>query len=248
MAKSMFTIGANWKPERQSIIEISAHLWSILKALESVDLLFSKPILSKEKHEDVCIKISHVSREIAVKLIASTILEFSKSDILRYEKEENPSFNYSRDFGFSLVLSYKVNEENVISFVPRMGSTQANGIGTLSFSKNLEKDFLWYQRVLHALITNNASWGAVGLRETPFNKACKDIIAPLGWITYFSNNFRPEIPNDLEGIEYEHTEMGKYLILTREDITTNKEIYEVNKQKLLNIMEEVKRRVPEYSK
>jgi hypothetical protein len=108
MAKSMFTIGANWKPERQSIIEISAHLWNILKALASVDLLFSEPILSKENHEDVCIKVSQASKEIAVKLIASTILEFSKSDILHYEKEETPSFNYSRDFGFSLVLSYKI--------------------------------------------------------------------------------------------------------------------------------------------
>lgn len=248
MAKSMFTIGANWKPDRQSIIEISAHLWNILKALASVDLLFSEPILSKESHEDVCIKVSQASKEIAVKLIASTILEFSKSDILHYEKEENPGSNYSRDFGFSLVLSYKINEENVISFVPRMGSMQANGIGTLSFAKNFEKDFLWYQRVLRALVLNDASWGAVGLRETPFSKACRDIIAPLGWITYFSNDFAPVIPDDLEGIEYEHTDKGKYLILTREDFTTNKEKYEAHKQKLLNIMEEIKRRVPEYSK
>jgi hypothetical protein len=248
MAKSMFTIGANWSPKKQSIIEISVHLWSILKALASVDDLFLRPVLSKENYEDVCLEISQVSKETAVKQISSAILEFSKSDILQYEKEKDPSINYSRDFGFSLVISYRVNEENVISFVPRMGSIQANGIGTLSFAKNFQKDFLWYHSVLRSIVTNDASWGAVGLRETPFNKSCKNIIAPLGWITYFSKDFKPEIPNDLQGIEYEHTDTGKYLILTREDFTTDKETYEAHKQKLLNLMEEIKRRVPGYSK
>ncbi len=56
------------------------------------------------------------------------------------------------------------------------------------------------------------------------------------------------MPDDLKGIEYEHTDKGKYLILTREDFTADKEIYEAHKQKLLKLMEEIKRSVPDYSK
>jgi hypothetical protein len=83
---------------------------------------------------------------------------------------------------------------------------------------------------------------------SPFFEATKQFKRPLGWITYFSNDCKPEIPNDLKGIEYEFTDKGKYLILTREDFTADKETYEAHKQKLLNLMDEIKNRVPEYSK
>jgi len=130
-----------------------------------------------------------------------------------------------------------------------MGSNQSNGIGTISFSKSETKDFDWYFTLLKGIsegfITN---YSKIGFIDTPFNQNCKSYKSPLGWITYFSNDYEIPIPDDLEGIEYEHTDKGKYLILTREDFTTDKETYEAHKQKLLDVMAEIKERVPEYGK
>jgi hypothetical protein len=68
----------------------------------------------------------------------------------------------------------------------------------------------------------------------------------LGWITYFSNDYL-KIPTDLHDIEYEFTTNGKYLILTREDFTISKHTYELYRQKLADVMEEIKLKVPEFS-
>lgn len=185
-----------------------------------------------------------LSKEEAVKIISSTILNFSKYEIAKYEKEQNPTIEYSRDFGFSFVRSYG----QAMFFYIITGCSTANGLSLLSYNSN-NSSFEYYYSILRAIVTgSNVISGAVGIRDLPFQKSCKNIIAPLGWITYFSRSFKPEIPDDLEGIEYEHTDKGKYLILTRENFTTDKEIYEAHKQKLLNLMEEIKRRVPEYSK
>jgi hypothetical protein len=247
MARQMFNIGVNWKPSKKSINDSLLEFWDVLDTLSKTDSLFLEPIFSKENQRDVQFNIRELSKEEAVSLMSLTVLNFSKYDIRKYEKEQSPTISYSRDFGFSFVLSYKKDGVE-ISFVPRLGAADACGMNILSYRGN-EMTFLWCHDVLQALVLGSkAIKGSVGVRDLPFQKACKDIIAPLGWISYFSNDFKPEIPNDLEGIEYEFTDKGKYLILTREDFTTDKEIYEAHKQKLLNIMEEIKRRVPEYSK
>ncbi len=249
MAKSLFNIGANWTPKKQSISEISKELWAIATNLSEVEELFITPVLSKEGYDNVSVKIKEMAKIEAIAIISNTILQFSKSDISEHENEGNPTTNFSRDFGFSFVLSYQNNSKAVISFVPRMGSIQANGIGTISISKEIDKDFDWYYSILKAITeSTNSQVGSVSFRETPFNEICNSYKFPLGWITYFSNDYELQIPDDLEGVEYEHTDKGKYLILTREDFTIDKESYEEHKQKLLNIMEEIKQRVPEYSK
>ena len=68
----------------------------------------------------------------------------------------------------------------------------------------------------------------------------------LGWITYFSNDYEIQIPNDIEGFDCEYAENGKYLIATREDFTVSKEAYQVQKEKLLKAMEYLGRSVPGY--
>ncbi|NJM24265.1 MAG: hypothetical protein HC859_00715 [Bacteroidia bacterium] len=243
----MFNIGVNWAPSKITIREASIHFLGVLKALSEIDQLFSTPVFSKDNQKDVSFLIRETSDDEAVSLISSTILNFSKYDIRKYEKEQNPTVEYSRDFGFSFVLSYKENDQE-LSFVPRIGSAEACGMNVLS-CRGIDMTFSWSYNLLRALVLgSNAIRGVVGIRDLPFQKACKNVAAPLGWITYFSNDFKPEVPNDLEGIEYEYTDKGKYLILTREDFTTDKETYEAHKEKLFSLMEEIKQRVPEYSK
>ena len=87
----------------------------------------------------------------------------------------------------------------------------------------------------------------IKVSDRDINKLSRGYKAPLGWITYFSNDYEIQIPDDLKGIEYEHTENGKYLILTRENPITP-EVIENNKEKLINLMGEINEKAPEYSK
>lgn len=248
MTKRNFNISVNWGNEKKSIYKASVDLWKLLTTLSGVDEFFSSPIFSKENQQDVTIKIDELSEDEAVSLISSTILNFCKSDILKYEGETEPTIDYSRDFGFSFVLVFKGSDIKKISFVTRIGSSDSNGINMLSFDGN-EAGFEWWYNLLKALISgSDALRGVIGVRDISFQKKCKDITAPLGWVSYFSNSYNLSIPNDLEGLEYKRTDKGKYLILTREDFTMDEVKFEANKQKLLDIMDDIKKMVPEYSK
>jgi hypothetical protein len=245
MAKSVFNLNVTLIGEQESIVSISRKLLSTFYDLSLFDPLFGdlkvvaqskgfyKPIILKSEYEG------------SINELAKSILDYSLPDIRSNDGIDNPDINYSRSYGFT----FAINFADLITLTFRMGSDQSNGIGTISFARSISKDFDWYfaffKNVSEGL---SAIYSKVGLIETSFNQACKSYSAPLGWITYFSNSFNPEIPNDLKGIEYEHTDKGKYMILTREDFTADKETYEAYKQKLLNLMEEIKRRVPEYSK
>lgn len=226
-----------------SIKESSIKLLKILRSLSKVDQIFFKPNLSKGTHDSITVDLENVSDVNAIDLISQTILTFSKSDILKYEKAENVTIDYSRDFGFSFVLTY----ENAIAFNVVVGSSNAGGIATLSIKRYF--DFNEYFNVLKALVNEaDALRGAVSISELSFNRICRSFKAPLGWITYFSNNCDVSIPNNLDDVEYQYTDKGKYLILTRSDITTDPESYELSKTRLLNIMTEIKQKVPSYGK
>jgi hypothetical protein len=250
MAKSyLFSLGVSWGNRQQTIHEAAVVLWNIFDSLSKADRLFSSPVFSKENQKDVLFKISSDTKQDVIESMALTLLNFSKYDIRKFEKEQNPTVNYSRPFGFSFVVTFYEGNRKCISFIPRIGSNEANGFSTISISRDFDKDFDWFFSVLKALVESSGAFqGGLHLLGSQFFEATKQFKRPLGWITYFSNAFNPEIPNDLEGIEYEFTDKGKYMILTRQDFTTDKETYEAHKQKLLNLMEEIKRRVPEYSK
>lgn len=244
MTKKVFNINVNWSPQKKSIIDASNDLWSVLKALSTVDSLFSIPVFSKENQKDVSFRIDELPKEEAVNLISLTVLNFSKDDIRKYEKELDPTIEYSRDLGFSIVVAYREQ----ISFNVIIGCSNANGLTLLGYHSE-KVNFEWYYNILRALVSgSNAVRGAIGVRDLSFQRAVKNIIAPLGWITYFSKEFDPIIPDNLNGIEYEFTDKGKYLILTRENFNSDTESYEANKQKLLSLMENISKSVKNYSK
>jgi hypothetical protein len=231
---------------KQTIRESSHCLYRLLKGLSKVNSFFHCPLLRHEGFEDVLIDFNLDQEEITSS-IEKTILEFLKSDILRNDGEPNPDFDYSRDFGFSVLVQYK-NQNQEISFTGKLGSSSVNALGQLS-NNGFAVDIQIGNEIFRGLIdTGLVKHGVIKLSDVKFLKACRPYKYPLGVITYFSNESEWQIPNDLEGIKYEHTDNGKYLILPREDFATDPEKYEVDKQKLLELMEEIKRRVPEYGK
>jgi len=245
IAKNMFNIRVVWKSNPLPIIEASRFFYIYLKNLSKINSSFFEPILSKESHRDVPILVNKLSKDEVVKLIANSILNFSKKDIRKYEKELNPTIDYSRDFGFSFVLRYLKEEmKRLISFNVVIGCSNYGGMSSLNVNLD-DNNFTWYFNLLQALSSVSLT-GVVDIRDLSYNEMCKQYTKPLGWITYFSNEYELEIPDDLEGFEYEYTDKGKYLIATREDFTQSKEFYDKQKEKLLRTMEYLGKTVPGY--
>lgn len=231
---------------KQTISEVSSIFYELLNGLSKVSPHFDSPLLRKEKFEDLRIDLIEDKKNVVIKL-KNAILEFSKDDILKNEGELNPGFNYSRDFGFSILVQYR-NQNQEISFTGKLGSNSVNALGQLS-NNGFEVDGQFANGILKGLIsTSLVRHGVIKTSDVKFLKACRPYKYPLGLITYFSNESEWKIPDDLEGIEYEHTDKGKYLISTKEEFTNDPEKYEAHKRKLLDVMEEIKRRVPEYGK
>jgi hypothetical protein len=95
-------ISVSLKSGEQTIHEASEVLYRIMKNLSMIDSFFLRPLLRQEKFQDVEIDLSAEKDEV-IKLIDNTIIEFSKGDILKYEKEINPTCDYSRDFFYAAV-------------------------------------------------------------------------------------------------------------------------------------------------
>lgn len=232
--------------KKETILESSKSLLKLLRGLSSIGDFFASPILRKEGFSDIKLDLSLSDIE-QIDIIKHSILKFSEPDIKKYEKSDDVDFSYSRDFGFSLVIQFE-QESRKLSFTCKIGSSSVNAIGLLS-NNNFDVDLLMGDEILRNLIsTGLVKQGVIKLSDLKFLKACRSYKYPLGYVTYFSNDYEIPVPDDLEGIEYEHTDNGKYLILSREDITSNPEKLEAGKQKLLDTMAEIKRRVPEYGK
>ncbi len=232
--------------EKQSIIEIANYLDASLKGLLLIDKAFETAYFLYKK-ESVQVDLR---KDDSSMILANHILEYSKRDIMKFDKVENPDINYSRPFGFTFGLQFCEDGKKLVALTFKLGSSIKNTIGTISISKEFKKDLDWYKSVLSSFIQESKVYCACARPNNLayLEKGMSSYKFVLGWITFFSNDYEISIPDDLEGVEYEHTDNGKYLILTREDFTYEIERFEASKQKLLNIMEEIKRRVTNYSK
>ena len=250
MSKSyLFVLSCGWGSRKQSINDIAISFWNVIHSLSRIDKVFLKPVMLKDNYNPIILDLTLENKDKMIQMISNSILLFSKKDIKKYEESIDPNIYYSRDFGFSWVVTYSENNKECLSFSVKMGSSVSNGIGTLTIEKDFEKDFEWFYSVLKTLVRYTyADIGGVFLKGSNFLSMINEFKRPLGWITYFTNNFEIQIPDDLKGIEYEYTEKGKYLISTRDDFTQDKETYFAHCDKLVGIMKEIKERVPGYSK
>ncbi len=245
MAKSIFSLNAALVNKQESILSISERIISTFYHLSLSDPIFGNLRVVAQSNGFYEPIILGSNNQEGINELSKAILDYSLSDIRSNDGIDNPKTDYSRAYGFT----FAINFSDYVTLTFKMGSSQSNGIGTISFSKSMTKSFDWYFTLLKGVSEGfRTTYSKIGFIETLFNQNCKSYKFPLGWITYFSNDHELQIPNELEGVEYEFTDIGKYLILTREDFTTDKETYEAHKQKLLNVMEEIKRRLPEYGK
>jgi hypothetical protein len=248
MAKNVFIIRALLQQEPKSIIEISNTLISVLTDLGKIDDVFLSFRFSKEKFDDVDININTLGFKEAKNKLAELILTSNLSDIKKYDEEINPTINFSRQFGFSHLLKFSSKGKELFSITGNLGTNSYPNFRLEYFYSDKEFSFKWYEAVLKC-ITKNLSpiYSAVTIRLNNFVEATNKlgVAHPLGWITFFSFNYL-RIPKDLD-LEYEYTESGVYLFLTRDDITINKECFLDNSMKLLALMEKLKETLPEFA-
>lgn len=232
--------------KQQSINEIASDLIRVFQTLSKFDTIFNELYFITKKDENLI----NVNDKNSVKMFAYNILEYSLKDIKKFDKVEYPSVNHSRPFGYSFGLSFKENTKSVLYLNFKIGGDSNNSIGSISIPNYLVRDYTLFKEILNTFNEIlEVKYSSVRLIDIDFltiaNSKYKN---HLGWITYFSNHYEINIPNDLEGIEYEHTDKGKYLILTKDNLSIDESKDETYKRKLLTTMETIANRVPEYKK
>lgn len=146
---------------------------------------------------------------------------------------------------FLLFLRMKIRNY-CLNFI--LGSDSGNSIGQISNQSKSNEPFEWYDAILRSFVNNlEVDFGVVRPNDMEYLDICYDNYkSSLGWITYYSNEYTINIPNDLDGVEYEHTDTGKYLILTRDDFDKSPDTYTSNKNKLISLMEQISEKEPDY--
>jgi hypothetical protein len=240
MAKSIFGISVTLNRGVKTIIEIAEQLVALYIQMGKMDKFFYNPLVSISHSQNT--KMNLLENGMSnIKLLADYILQYNLKDIKQYDKIKHPTINYEREFGFRCYMDF-----NGLHMQHIMGCNQYSFISSM-LSSVIEKDFTWYFSVLKQYVDFfNSTNAVVKITISSFAKESVKYDYPLGWITYFSNDFVPQIPDDLEGFEYEYTSMGKYLIATREDLTANKDVYQGQKEKLVRAMEYLGNAVPGY--
>ena len=251
MAKSIFGIStsSNQLP-RESIKEVATRTVNLLRVLSEKDSIFKNVVfIGKDDNDRFNLDLSSI--ENTSQELAELILKYAKGSISSYDKENRPTVNFSRDYGFSNVYQVYAEDKKILSVFTNFGGSQGGGIGIVNIHKEVQFTFDWYFDVLKLLIEETqAFFGTVSINNTAFIDMYTPLKVkyPLGWINYFSKKCDVKIPDDIEAMEYEQTDKGKYLILTRDDFTENKELFFSHRERLITVMAEIKRRVPEYGK
>lgn len=233
------------KKQRLPIIQIARLIINFYKNLEAIDINFSRINIIADKaslYQNI-----NVNHENATQDLAGEILNQNINDIRKFNNVIKPDIGFSMDNMVSIGLETKIIEDTLITLsysfsnkLPRIASIVVNKKCFDSFEK---------AKIFLEIVEKSFSieYSVIKVSDRDINKISRRYKAPLGWITYFSNDYEISVPNDLEGIQYEHTENGKYLILTKEN-PTDSAVLDTNKEKLITLMEEIKERVPNYGK
>jgi hypothetical protein len=237
------------KQKQQSIIEASTILNQILVSIAKLGIEFEKAQFVEHKKDPIDYCPLAFSLDDGANKIADIIIRLHGREY-SYETDTpdiTPLFTWVS--GFWLNIKYALDAGFKYHLFIQIGDSNINYIDQDRNYDGPSMGFNWHFNLLKAIVDSDCVNSAcIRLRNADLNDFSKHFMFQLGWINYFPNDYPLAIPDDLPGIEYEHTPQGKYLILTREDFTVDVEKYHAGKQKLMDLMEELARRVPGYRK
>ena len=234
------------KKERLSIGEMATLVVNFYKKFAAVDSGYNQlSIVSEKKSVYQSIDIHDVD---AISFLAEEIINQNIEDIRKRNNVDKVDFNFSRENMISFSLAPAKDPESLMglshsfsTMLPRIGPIIVNQDCLNSYSK--AKWFLETARESFSVDSAVIKVSTKNLRDIS-----RKYHAPLNWINYFSDDGEWQIPDDLEGFEYEKVEGGKYLILSRDYIGSDSGRFEAATKKLAQRMEELGERVPGYKK
>ena len=240
-----------FKKEKYSIYEIAGLVLNFYKKLAQGDSNYNRIGINSEIPR--LYEFIEVNGEGSQKLLALEILNQKIDDIIKEDKVDNPDIDFIFDkafISFSLESKIGSNTFAVLTFCFTISQYLNASTGSIVINKLCFNTYEKAKYFIDSCVNSfNVNYSTIKISDRPLNKVARAFKAPLGYITYFSNDYEVDIPNDLEGVEYEHTEKGKYLILTKDNLTFEDEnSLKHYSDKLIKLMKGIAERVPEYSK
>lgn len=237
------------KKNRYTIIEIACLVIKYYKKLERIDNAYSSIRILSEKPS--LYPIIKVDDSNSCKLLASEILNQNAKHIANQDKVVNPDIHFFMDKAvISFSLEVKKNDVNFLTLNFSFSTSIIIGskIGIIVANEEAFNSFKKIQLFLDSCNTSfEVEQSAMKIFDRELNKRNRNYKFHIGLLTYFSNNFRISIPDNLEGIKYQFTESGKFLSVVDEDEFKISDV-DIYKAKILKVMEEIERRLPEYLK
>lgn len=239
------------KKERLTILEIASSVIEFYSNLAKCNNYYRKVSIVSEKPS--LYGSIDVNESEAKHLLAEEILNRNINDLIKQDEIKKPDIHFLMNkalISFSLDTMIGDDPFATLNFCFTTSKNLNTSIGSIVINKECFNSFKKAKEFLDlATQSFNVEYSALKISDRPLNRIARAFKAPLGYITYFSNDYELDIPNDLEGVEYEHTEKGKYLILTRDNLTFEDESeIKLYSDKLANLMETIADRVPEYKK
>lgn len=231
-----------------SIIQIARLIITFYKSLSEENLNYNHIYIISEKKP--LFQNIDIQQSDSVQKLAEEILHRNIDDIRKIDKISDPDVNYCRDGrgGINISLQTKIKDDTLITLNYSFYQNRS-AIGSIVVNELCFDTFLKTKKFLEAANkTFPVDYSVMKISDLLLNKISRDYVAPLGWITYFSESYDDLIPDDLQGVRYERTDIGKYLILSLEDIPKDAEKLEVVKKELIQLMGQIEKESPTYSK
>ncbi|HPK09118.1 MAG TPA: hypothetical protein PK246_02185 [Saprospiraceae bacterium] len=236
------------KNERFSILQIAKLIINFYQNLVEKNSLFN--IINIISEKETIYSVIDIQKSNSIEMLAEEILHRNLEDIRKIDGVDNPNLDYRRGEkgGIHIGLETKIENDTFISltfsFYPYQNAVGRLVVNELCFDTfEKAKDFLTAANNVFSV-----KYSAIKITDRLLNKIASEYRAPLGWITYFSFDYDIPIPNDLDGIEIEYICNGKYLILSKEDISVQEEKLELCKQKIISTMKQIENKCPDYSR
>lgn len=233
-----------------SVKETSETLIRFLEALSEVDPMFSAftPLKRKDTVIDINILgVQGATDALIAYFLASTNWKHNKPT---WDVRENPDEDTTQSTGNEFTFGFKDGGENRLSVTGNISKNTKHSPRIVFldyFNQNTEHTypFSWYEALLKAYVK---FWQPQEATIGTSTWTRMNVKTGLGRISYFAHDYdKFDVPNDLLGVEYVKADGGRYLYICPK-FTPELEAFKAQDATVNKVMEELRARVPEYTK
>lgn len=251
LVKNYLSVSATYDGSQASVHDCAGQIIDTLKSLSVMDQVFLHPIFITGQKGKISLDLSGNTLDDYKKKIVEALIRSNIQQIKLWDKIEKPDANYFRKDGFRILIEFKKENKTVFYCSCLMGAEICQTFTFLGYKDVVTKEYNWYFNMLKILVEKLVCVeGEIFIKTGNFSGFYVDLKAKhhLHWISYYSNDFYLKIPDDIGGVEYLHTDKGKYLITSQDDFHKDKESFENHKEKIKGIVEEMKVRIPGFAR